>query len=342
MKPAEKLADFVGQALAAGRPRDEIAAVLRKAGWQDGEVARAMEAWADDTFSPPVPRPQSIVSARDVFFYGLLFVFLGTLVFMVNYFGMNLIDLWFTEAEPDTPLPFWVRGSFRWSIAVLIVVIPLFHWLALRERRQLAQDPSRKRSALRKWFCYITLFFAATGLVSDLTIVVYTFLDGDISTQFLLKAGLVLVTLTLVFIHYWREVDTPSSRNDLALYAISALGLVFMVIGFFIVGGPAQGRMERRDGERLEDLQLLSSCISDLDDAARAALPTLLSEPLPCFNSTRPPRRDPLSDQPYRFERLDALRFSVCATFEGLPDQGYGPDEGFDPKTGCLTTELVE
>jgi hypothetical protein len=263
------------------------------------------------------------------------------LVFKVNYFGMNLIDLWFTEAEPGTPLPFWVRGSFRWSIAVLIVVIPLFHWLALRERRQLAQDPARKRSALRKWFCYITLFFAATGLVSDLTVVVYRFLDGDISTQFLLKAGLVLVTLTLVFIHYWREVDAPSARNDLALYAISAAGLVFMVIGFFIVGGPAQGRMERRDSERFEDLQSLSSCISDLDDATRAALPALLSEPLPCFNSTRPIRLDPLSDQPYRFERLDELRFSVCATFEGLPDQSYGRDEWFDPATGCLTTELV-
>jgi hypothetical protein len=339
MKPVEKLADFVGKALAAGRSREDITAALLAAGWQDSEVTRAMDAWADGGFAPPVPRPQSIVSARDAFFYGLLFCLLATAVFSMNALGMGLIDLWFAEADPNTPLPRWVRQDFRWSIAVLIVVLPLFLWLTMRERRQIAGDPARKRSALRKWFCHITLFFAATGLVGDLMYLVYAFLGGELTTPFLFKSGLVLVTLVLVFLYYWREADASLARNDLALYALAGIAAGLMVAGFLVVGGPGQGRMERRDSDRLNDLELLANCIAGLDDAAVAALPAILSEPLPCSGADKAALTDPLTDQPYAFNRLADRRFSVCAAFEGDPEQSYATSGRLNPQTGCLEVD---
>jgi hypothetical protein len=339
MKPGDKLADFVGKALADGRSRDDIAAALRAAGWQESEVTRAMEAWADGGFALPVPRPQSIVSARDAFFYGLLFLLLATAVFTINSLGLGLIDLWFSDAEPGTPLPQWVREDFRWWISVLIVVLPLFLWLNVRERRQIATDPARKRSALRKWFCYVTLFFAATGLVGDLMYTVYAFLNGDVSVQFLLKAGLVLVTLALVFYYYWREADLPLARNDLALHALAAIAAGLVVAGFLTVGGPAQGRLEQRDASRLDHLRLLADCLGNFDDAALEKVPATLSEPLPCSGVSAAALTDPLTGEPYAFTGLTVESFQVCARFEGEPGIYFPDRAAFNPQTGCLTID---
>ena len=77
MRNADHLAAFVRDALIAGRPRPEIEAALRTAGWTPAEISEAMQAWAEGTFLPPVPRPRPYVSAREAFVYGLMFVALA-------------------------------------------------------------------------------------------------------------------------------------------------------------------------------------------------------------------------------------------------------------------------
>ena len=69
----KELAQFVRDALSAGKSRVEIAAVLGQAGWSGQEVSDALAGWADVPFAPPVPRPQPIVTARDIFIYALMF-----------------------------------------------------------------------------------------------------------------------------------------------------------------------------------------------------------------------------------------------------------------------------
>jgi MFS family permease len=207
MKPADQLIEFVGAALALGRPRDEIAAALRQADWQESEVTRALHAWAEGDFSPPVPRRRRHVSAREAFVYGLLFTALSVAVFQINSLGFSLIDLWLEERDPDGYADQWVRSYIRWSIAVLVVVIPLFLWMNWRQAQGMAKDPGKQHSAIRKWFGYVALFLAALGLVGDLIYTIYTLLNGDATLQFLLKAGLVLVTLGVVFLYYRLETE---------------------------------------------------------------------------------------------------------------------------------------
>ena len=200
MAVSAELSRFVRDALTAGRSRVEIAQALAGAGWGTDVVAEALSGWDERPFSPPVPRPQPTVSARDFFVYTLTF---GTLIFGAGYLIAvlhTLIDIAFGETGYGT------LGGIRWGLATLIVTVPLFLWLTIRDRITLARDASRARSAMRKWLIHITLLVAAIVLISDLIAVIYALLSGDLTFQFILKAAVVLVVAGGLFVYYLADL----------------------------------------------------------------------------------------------------------------------------------------
>lgn len=204
MKPTDQLATFVAEALAAGRTRAEIAGALGEAGWTPSEVDAALGAWADGSFLPPVPRPRPYVSAREAFVYALLFLALAVSAWNITSLGFVLIELLIPDVS-DYPVRYAATGA-RWSIAVLVVVLPLFLVLNARVNRAALQDPSKRRSAVRKWFGYTTLFLASVTLVGDLIAIIYAFLNGDLTVRFFAKALLVALTAGLVFLYFSGEM----------------------------------------------------------------------------------------------------------------------------------------
>jgi hypothetical protein len=210
VKANEYLADFVAKSLAAGQGRDAISTTLQQAGWPSGDIRRALAQWADPApdlagQGLPVPRPAAHVSARDAFTYGLIFTALAMVVWHINSLGFDLIDRALGN-DSTGYLAEWTARSIRWSIAMLAVATPAFLWLTRSEAQRRRADPAQARSALRKWFGFITLYLAALGMAGDLVATIYAFLNGDLTLQFIAKAALVLLTAGLVFLYY---------RNDL-------------------------------------------------------------------------------------------------------------------------------
>ncbi len=199
MAANKQLSRFVRDALGEGKGRDEIKSVLTQAGWSANEIAEALGAWAETPFSPPIPRPQATVSARDFFIYALMF---GVMIFGAIYLVHllhALLDLAMEEGRRRST-------NIRWSMAVLIVTLPVYLWLTFRERGKLAADPSLYRSAMRKWLTYITLLISAFVLLGDLVAVIYAFLNGDFTLQFLFKAAIVALVAGGIFTFYLRDI----------------------------------------------------------------------------------------------------------------------------------------
>lgn len=211
MKPADQLADFVGRALEQGRSRDDIAQALQGAGWQGSEVARALAAWAEAPFTPPVPRPRAMVSAREAFGYLVLFSALAFAVWHIVSLGFTLIDLWLGRPLPDDYMADYRRAGLRWSVAMLVVTVPVFLWMNARLARAMHDDPARARSALRKWFGHLTLFLALFTLAGDAVWVIYSLLSGDLTGQVALKALFLMVVAGLVGLYYRRETGAADA-----------------------------------------------------------------------------------------------------------------------------------
>ena len=208
MRAADQVAGFVANALTAGRSRSEIAAALSAAGWTASEVSAALEAWATTDFSPPVPRPRPYVSARDAFLYGLMFAALAMTSWYITDLGFALIDRWLPElTDPESYGYDNFNWTVRWSIATLVVTLPVFLVLNVRATRAARSDPAKRRSVVRKWFGYITLFLAAVALAGDLIATIYSLLNGDLSARVASKAALVAVTAGLIFMYYHGELE---------------------------------------------------------------------------------------------------------------------------------------
>jgi hypothetical protein len=201
MAASDELVGFVREALTRGVPRAEVEAVLRRAGWDPKQVESALAAFAAVDFPIAVPRPRTSLSARDAFFYLLLFSSMYIVAFQ---FGSLLFDF-INRAFPDpaaTPLERFQRESIRFSVSSLIVALPVFLYMSRLTNRETALDPGKRTSPVRRWLTYLTLFSAACVLIGDVTTLIYSLLGGELTTRFVLKVLVVAAIAGIVFWYY--------------------------------------------------------------------------------------------------------------------------------------------
>ena len=203
----DELIGFVRESLGRGLSRAEIEAVLLRAGWDAAQVRAALDAFAAEAFPVPVPRPRPSLSARDAFLYLVLF---STLYMSAINFGglvFDLINRAFPDPVLDAPGGYRASGDgMRWAISTLIVSFPVFLYVSRVTRREVARDPRKRESAVRRWLTYLTLFVAASVLIGDLIVLVHSALSGELTARFVLKVITAGLIAGLIFGHYLRDL----------------------------------------------------------------------------------------------------------------------------------------
>ncbi|TWG89073.1 hypothetical protein L599_004800000010, partial [Luteimonas sp. J16] len=269
MAVPQELERFVRDALAAGMPRPQVESVLAEAGWSPAQVRAALAEYADVDSPVPVPRPRPQLSAREAFEYLLLF---ATLYLSAWHLGSLLFDL-VNHVLPDAADPAYrvvrLGPSMRWSIAALVVAFPLFAWLARRIGGDLARDPVRRLSPVRRWLTYLTLFIAAAVLIGDLVALVYNVLGGEASLRFLLKVLVVGAIAGAVFGYYLSDLRRDESGRDSrgigrALVTAAAVAVLASVVAAIaVIGTPPAQRQARLDERRVDHLRQLEAAIDE-------------------------------------------------------------------------------
>lgn len=192
---------FVREALARGAGREAIEKALAAAGWPAAQARSALNGYADVEFPVPVPKPRPYLSAREAFLYLVLF---ATLYLTAYHLGSLLFDL-INRAFPDPAMTDFGRQvgrSMRWSIASVIIAFPVFVYVARHLGREMASNPVKRLSAVRRWLTYLTLFLAATVLIGDMITLVYNVLGGELGIRFVLKVLVVAVIAGTIFGYY--------------------------------------------------------------------------------------------------------------------------------------------
>jgi hypothetical protein len=190
---------FVREALLRGQARADITRALVDAGWPTQQVTLALGAYADTTFPIPVPRPRASVSAREAFFYLVLFTALYLSAFNLGAILFHLIDLRFPDVGGAMAS---LRQELRSSLAALIVAFPIFLWMSWYIGRETTQNPATRLSPVRRWCTYLTLFIAVGSLIADATELVSSALNGALTTPFVLKVLVVLALAGSVLAYY--------------------------------------------------------------------------------------------------------------------------------------------
>jgi Domain of unknown function (DUF5671) len=196
---AQQLESFVKEALQAGRKKGDMAEVLEKAGWPKPQINNALDAFADDTFPVPVPKPRPSLSARDTFIYLVMF---SSLYFGAWYLG-SLLFIFIERAFPDPVYPNYTSGdSQRWSTAAIIIAFPVFLFMARHIGEQIKRNPFKRLSPVRRWLSYVTIFIAAAAVLGALAALIYNLLGGALTVRIILKVLVVAMIAGLAFIYY--------------------------------------------------------------------------------------------------------------------------------------------
>ena len=204
---SQELHSFVKESLEKNQSRAAIQEALLSAGWQEQEIAKALNSFAEVNFPIPVPKKKPYLVAREAFLYLVSFITLYIVALSFGALIFFFIDIWF----PD-PLRFG-GGVPRTAIASLIVAFPIFLVITRALHKGADKDPERKESRIKKWLTYLTLVIAAGVLIGDLITVLSSLLGGELSMRFFLKASTVFLVAGSIFGYYLSDLQKEEKES---------------------------------------------------------------------------------------------------------------------------------
>ena len=253
------------------------------------------------------------MTAKDFFLHIAVIILLYTGTVALLNILFNVINAAFPQV---TQYSYFASTSISLPVATLIVVFPLFLFLANVLRKGYVADPGQKEYPVRKWLIYITLFIAGGVLVGDLVTLIYYFLDGqEMTTAFLLKILSILVVTGCIFGYYMDDLKDRLSSSRRNMWRVIAAVLIVGSIGagFYVLGTPQSQRMLRYDSQKVSDLQNIQWQIVNYWQQ-KGVLPATLVELQDPISGFMVPA-DPQTQVPYEYEKTGNLSFDLCADF---------------------------
>ncbi len=153
------------------------------------------------------------VSPKDVFMHLLAIVTLYVSAVTLLVLLFQFIDIAFPDVL--TGGYYALQGAYstiRFSIATLLVVFPVYLFTMRFLNRSYEANPTKRDLRIRKWLIYFTLFVVALVVIGDLVALINSFLGGEITTRFSLKALSILFVTGSIFFYYFADIKKHNTE----------------------------------------------------------------------------------------------------------------------------------
>lgn len=257
------------------------------------------------------------------------FLWLGAIIALyasiVSFLALifQYVDLAFPDPLSYSADPF--SSGMRISMATLIVMVPLFLALLLIVRRDIVREPGKANIWARRWALVLTIFLASLTAAIDLITLLTTYLGGELTTHFALKASVVLLLAVLVCLHFLADYrgywTLHREKVNMVGAGVGALAIMTIIAGFLLIGSPSHLRELRYDSQRVSDLENLQIQIISYWQREHA-LPSALNVLDDALTGYHVPS-DPSTGAPYEYVKTGTASFTLCATFRA-PSQDAG------------------
>ena len=312
-----RISEFLDKAQAAGIPHQSLVGLLTARGWREKDVYTALGEHYRKIVGVEIPsRIGSGASAKDAFFYLLIFSTLATWTISFGTLAFQLIDRWLSDPLfSSMAQQQYATYQITWSLSAILIAFPLYLLITRTVLREAAADPAKLDSGIRKWLTYMALVVAASIFMGDLITALAFLLRGEVTSRFLAKAFVVLTLSGGVFFYYFgglRRTDAASQgpSSDRLMAAVStAVVILMIVLGFSHLGPPSAQRELRADTRRLSDLYRMSTGISIYWRQNAQKLPSNTSQ-IPGGAPT-----DPITHVPYEYLPGTGDTYNLCAIF---------------------------
>jgi hypothetical protein len=185
MSEDPRIAAFLEESQVAGIPHASLVGILTAHGWREKDIYRALGDHYRKAFGLEVPqRSGAGASAKDAFFYLLIFSTLATWTVGLGSLAFQLINRWMADPLFSPYQDRFSNYEITWALAALIVAFPLYLLISRTVLREAAADPYKLDSGIRKWLTYMALVVAASIFMGDLICALAFLLRGELTSRF--------------------------------------------------------------------------------------------------------------------------------------------------------------
>jgi len=259
-------------------------------------------------------------AAKFAFFYMLSLV---ALIFMALSVGMIIFQI-INKSIVDIINQY--QGSFspdqlKFAISALIISTPIYYFTSAQIHKNLFIGALGKDSGIRKWLTYFILFVASVVMIGWLIGLINTFLDGDLTVKFILKALTAIGISGAVFGFYFYDIkreEIEGKKNkviQIYFYASLVVVIAAFTASLFFVESPSQTRNRKIDDMILNNFSMIDNAVSlyfhdfgqlpaDLDILQKES--EFLGEK---------DLQDPQIKGRFDYKTLDNNKYELCANF---------------------------
>jgi hypothetical protein len=218
----QQIVGYISVNKARGAKEDEIRKALLDAGWSQQDIDDSYESVHKPTLPPP-PKPPiynntssaSKVNMWDAFEHILLFISLYILSFSIGLILHQLVDQWApnTLDYRNSYMEDWNATTMRIYLSGLIVSFPIFAYLFVDIAKRTKDRPELRTLHSRKVLIYLTLVVTFFFMLGSIIAIVYNFLSGNVTANFLLHFLVTVGVNGVIFAYYYQQI-----KEDRKLY----------------------------------------------------------------------------------------------------------------------------
>ena len=255
-------------------------------------------------------------SAKYLFYYLLALITLNFTAIGIGQILFQIINISF----PETTFTFdssYSQSILRFGISAVIVASPIFYFITKRINKDLEKGILEKDAGMRKWLTYIIILAASSTVIGFFIGLINSYLSGEMTIQFFLKALVAIVIATFVFIYYFYDIHRKQFKRDKKTRNFAVIYILIVIAAltssFFYIDSPIKAKQVREDNERVNDLRNIQYALENYYTENNNNLPENISEIEGRLFETE--ITDPTTKNRYEYTRISNKAYSICATF---------------------------
>ncbi len=202
-------------------------------------------------------------TAKFAFFYMLSLV---ALVFMALSSGLiifQIINKLITDAINQYSSNF-SSSQLKFAISAIIISAPIYFLTTKQIFKNLFSGRLSENSGVRRWLTYFILFISSVVMIGWFIAIINSFLDGEFTLKFILKALTVIAISGIIFSFYFYDIkrENIQGKKDkiIKIYFVASLIAVILIFvsSLFFVESPIQTRNRKMDEKVLSQFNRLN------------------------------------------------------------------------------------
>ena len=259
-------------------------------------------------------------AAKFAFLYMLSLV---ALIFVSLSTGMIIFQL-INKYVPDILNKFagqFSDGTLKFAISALIISAPIFYFTMRQISKSLFSGSLEKDSGIRKWLTYLIIFVAFVVMIGWLIGLLTSYLNGELTMKFILKAITAIGISVAVFTYYLYDIrrDEVVGKKDMrvAIYFYGSLTIIAaaFISALLIVESPTAARNRMIDNAVLDNFNKIDAALNNYYQQNKK-LPTGLDILKgDYYFLTDQDLTNPADKSKFEFKTKSATEYELCAQF---------------------------